>query len=285
VETGANETIFEFPSSTRLYLLPIAIVCCAAIVLAIHAPSLNSLAVAVFMSLVGTEQLISFSRLRYRVAVSDDGIRYMPYGDAPIFFQWSEVAGLELRERRFIGRLVICDAPRLRKMVIDYRLGKFQDLLSIVVDRADNCDPHTPLPATFHTSYLDQAVAVIVFSASIVLSIYFAHLNQPAYVAFGLFALVPIGVLVVFPQSLTVSTNSLELAYLGRKREIALATVTGLRFGILRGGRGSLWAEVWLDTTENKPLKLTGFTEGSLAVYYALRDACRPMNKSARPSF
>ena len=278
MEPGANETVFEFPSAIKLYLLPAAIVCCVAILIAIHTPSSNSLAFAVLAITVGTIQFISFSLLRYRVAVSDDGIRYMPYGDAPIFLRWSEVAGLELRERGFVGRLVINDAPPLRKMTIDYRLGKFQDLLTIVVDRAANCDPHTPLPATFHTSYLDQAVAFIVFLASIVLSIYFARLNESAYVTvFGLFALLPIGVLVAFPQSLTVSTNSLELAYLGRKREIALASVTGLRFGIMRGGRGSLWTEVWLDITEDKPLKLTGFSEGSLAVYYALRDACRPM--------
>jgi hypothetical protein len=44
-----------------------------------------------------------------------------------------------------------------------------------------------------------------------------------------------------------------------------------------------MWTVVWLDTAEDKPLKLTGFTEGSLAVYYALRDACRPMNVPKRP--
>ncbi len=280
MEGAANEAVFEFPSVIRLYLLPAAVVCCVMILFVIHAPSPNNLALAALVTLIGTIQFISFSRLRYRVSVSNDGIRYMPYADAPIFLQWSEVASLELREGIGAAQLVVSDPTRLRKMVLDYRLDKFQDLLSIVVDRAANCDPHPPLPSTFHTSYLDQSVIITVFLVCIVLSIYFAEANQSVYAtAFGLFAVLPVCVLAVFPRSLNVSTNSLELRYLGRRREIALASVTGVRFGIMRGNRGLLWTVVWLDTAEDNPLKLTGFTEGSLAVFYALRDAWRPMKE------
>jgi hypothetical protein len=280
VEEAANEAVFEFPSVIRLYLLPAAVVCCVMVLFAITAPSLSTLGVAVLVSFVAAVQLIFFSRLRYRVAVSNDGIRYMPYADAPIFLQWSEVASLELREGIGAAQLAISDASRLRKMILDYRLDKFQDLLSIVVDRAANCDPHPPLPKTFHTSYLDQSVIIAVFLVCIVLSIYFAEADQSVYAtAFGLFAVLPVCILAALPRSLSVSTNSLELRYLGRRRQIALASVTGVRFGLMRGNRGLLWTVVWLDTIEDRPLKLTGFTEGSLAVYYALRDAWRPMKE------
>ncbi len=280
MDEAANDAVFEFPYSIRLYLLPAAVACCVMILIAILEPSVNHFALAALVTLIGTVQFISFSRLRYRVAVSNDGIRYMPYAAAPIFLEWSEVASLELREGIGAARLVVSDATRLRKMILDYRLDRFQDLLSIVVDRAANCDPHPPLPSTFHISYLDQSVIVAVFLVCLVLSIYFAEVNQSAYAtAFGLFAVLPVGVLAVFPRSLNVSTNSLELRYLGRRRQIGLASVTGVRFGIVRGNRGLLWTVVWIDTIEDNPLKLTGFTEGSLAVYYALRDAWRPLKK------
>jgi len=98
VDEAANDAVFEFPYSIRLYLLPVAVACCVMILIAILEPSVNHLALAALVTLIGTVQFISFSRLRYRVAVSNDGIRYMPYAAAPIFFQWSEVASLELRE-------------------------------------------------------------------------------------------------------------------------------------------------------------------------------------------
>jgi hypothetical protein len=280
VESVPNEKVFEFPSAIRLYLLPAAVVCCVMILFEIHAPSLSNLAVAVLVILVGTVQVLYFSRLRYRVAVSDDGIRYMPYGGAPISLQWSEVAGLELQEAVLRAQLVISDEARLRTIILDYQLDKFEDLLSIVVDSATNCDPNPARPKTFHTSYLDQVIVVIVFFVCIALAIHFANLNQIYAAAFCLFAILPVGILATLPHSLTVSTNSIALGYLGWRREIAMASVTGLRFGVQRGNRGSLWTVVWVDTAEAKPLKLTGFTEGSLAVYYSLRDAWRPMKDS-----
>jgi hypothetical protein len=285
VDDRANETVFEFPSAIRVYFLPAAVVCCVMIVFEINAPSVNSLALATLVILVVTVQVIYFSRLRYRVAVSDDGIRYVPHGGAPIFLQWSEVASLELREAGLRAQLMISDATRVRKMILDYRLNKFADLLLVVVDRSTNCDPRPLLPKTFHTSYLDQIIVVIVFFVCIALAIHFANLNKIYAAAFGLFALLPVGILATLPHSLIVYTNSIALGYLGWRREIAIASVTGMRFGVQRGNRGSLWTVVWVDTTEPKPLKLTGFTEGSLAVYYALRDAWQPIKDSGAATF
>ena len=274
MENGANEVVFEFPSSVRLYLLPAAVVCGVMILFGILEPSLNNLALAAFVILVGAIQLISFSRLRYRVAVNDDGIRYLPCRHAPIFIRWSEVASLELRKRLGAAGLVVSDATRLRKMNLDYRLDRFQDLLSIVADRATNCDPHPSLPSTFHTGYLEQTAVVIVFIVSIGGSIYFARTGQSVNAAaFELFALIPVGILAALPHSMTVSTDSIVLNYLGWQREIAVASLTGVRFGLERGGRGSMWTVVWLDRIEGRPVKLPGFSEGSLALYYCLRDA------------
>ena len=272
----ANERVFEFPSSVRLFLLPVALVCGVIFLFEIFQPSLNNLALAAVAILVGGMQLRSFSRLRYRVAVSDDGIRYMPHGDSPTFLQWSEIANLELRERLGDARLVISDATRLRQMNLDYRLDRFQDLLSFVADHATNCDPHPPLPSSFHIGYLEQTVVVIVFFVAIGGSIYFVRtgqsINAPA-TAFGLFALIPVAMLAALPHSMTVSTDSIVINYLGWRREIAVASVTGVRFGIERGSRGSVWTVVWLDRLEGRPIKLRGFSEGSMALYYCLRDA------------
>ena len=211
--------------------------------------------------LVGGMQLRTFSRLRYHVAVSDDGIRYMPHGDSPTFLQWREIANLELRERLGDARLVISDATRLRQMNLDYRLDRFQDLLSFVADHATNCDPHPPLPSSFHIGYLEQTVVVIVFFVAIGGSIYFVRtgqsINAPA-TAFGLFALIPVAMLAALPHSMTVSTDSIVINYLGWRREIAVASVTGVRFGIERGSRGSVWTVVWLGPTRRAADQTTG---------------------------
>jgi hypothetical protein len=281
VDDPTSETVFEFPSTVSLYFLPAAVVGSVMIFFVIMTPfTLSNLAVALLVILVVAVQLIFFSRLRYRVAVSDDGIRYMPYGRAPNFLRWSEVASLELRES-FRGRLVMSDAARLRTIAVDYQLGRFEELLSIVVDRATNCDPRPALPKIFHSSYLDQIIVVTVFLICVAFSIWFAHFGQALNAAaFGLFALLPLGIFVFLPHSLTVSSDSIALGHLGWRREIAIGSITGMRFGVQTGSRGALWTLVWVDLAGREPLKLTGFTEGSLAVYYALRVAWRPIKDS-----
>ena len=278
MEEAAHEAVFEFPSSIRLYLLPAAVACCVMVLFAITAPSLSTLAVAVLV-FVAAVQLIFFSRLRYRVAVSDEGIRHVPYSGAPIFLRWSEIARLELRES-LRGQLLMSDAARLRTITVDYQLSRFEELLSIVVDRATNCDPHPALPKTFHASYLDQTIIVAVFLICVAFSICFAHFGQSLNAtAFSLFALLPLGIFVFLPHSLTVSSDSIALGYLGWRREIAIGSLTGLRFGVQRGSRGAWWTVVWVNIAGREPLKLTGFTEGSLAMYYALRGAWRPIKE------
>ena len=56
-------------------------------------------------------------------------------------------------------------------------------------------------PSTFHTSYLDQVIVVIVFFVSIGLAIHFANLNQIYAAAFGLFALLCVGILAAVPHN------------------------------------------------------------------------------------
>lgn len=281
MEAEPNETVFEFPSTLSLYWLPAVVAGCVMVLFAITAPSLNNLAVALLVILVAAIQLIFFSRLRYRVGVSDEGIRYVPYGGPPIFLRWSEIARLDLRES-FRAQLVMSDA-RLRTIKVDYQLSRFAELLSIVVDRATNCDPHPPLPKTFHASYLDQTITVAVFLICVTFSIYFEHFGQSLNAAaFGLFTLLPLGIFVFLPHSLTVSCDSIALGYLGWRREIAIGSVTGIRFGVQSGGRGALWTVAWVDIAGREPLKLTGFTEGSLAVYYALREAWQPIKEETR---
>jgi hypothetical protein len=119
-------------------------------------------------------------------------------------------------------------------------------------------------------------VVVIVFFVSIGCSIHFARNGQSTTAAaFGLFALLPVGMLAALPHGMTVSTDSIVLNYLGWQRQIAVASLTGVRFGVERGsrGRGSIWTVLWLDRIDGRPVKLQGFSEGSMALYYCLRHA------------
>jgi len=281
VEDRSNETVFEFPATTTLYLLPAAIVSGVFVLVEVFSPSRDNLALAILGIVVGTVELIYFGRLRYRVGVGDAGIRYMPYGGAPIFLAWNELAHIELRESAFAAHLVVSDSARLRNIRIDYRLEKFEELLSVIVDRASNCDPHPTLPAIFHASYLDQAITIGVFFLCVGLSICFALVHESLNSgAFGLFSLLPIGIFISLPHQLTVAPESSALVYLGWRREIPIASISGVRFGIKRGSRGALWTVIWVDRIEGKSIQLTGFREGTLAVYYALREAWRPFKES-----
>ena len=250
MDDPANERVFEFPSSVRLFLLPVALVCGVIFLFEIFQPSVHNLALEAVAILVGGMQLRTFSHLRYRIAVSDDGIRYMPHGDSPIFLQWSEIANLELRERLGDARLVISDATRLRQMNLDYRLDRFQDLLSFVADHATNCDPHPPLPSSFHIGYLEQTVVVIVFFVSIGGSIYFMRTGQSIN-AYG------DGARTVRPDpgchARSTSTQHDGVDGLDRHQLSWLEARNCGRIGkrralcIERGSRGSVWTVVWLD--------------------------------------
>jgi hypothetical protein len=198
----------------------------------------------------------------------------MPNAGGPIFLRWDEIAKLEPRVDALGGKLVVSDAAGLRKFAIDYRINEFGDLLSIVAERATNCGPHPALPSTFHTSYLQQTVVVIVFFVSIAGAIHFARAGQSiGAVAFASFAILPVGIFAALPHSMTVSADSIVLDYLGWHREIAVASITGVRFGVERGGRGSIWIVVWLDRIDGRPVKLQGFSENSMALYYCVHDA------------
>jgi hypothetical protein len=274
VDDSANERVFEFPSSLRWLRTGAPVFCGVLILGELLAHAINLLPITVLMMLILAFQYISVRRMRDRVAVSDDGIRYLPYAAEPTLLRWNEVAKLELRDGSLGGQLVVSDAVGLGKITIDYRMNEFQDLLSIVVDRATNCDPHPSLPSTFHASYLEQTVVVIVFFVSIGCSIHFARTGQSTTAsAFGMFALLPVGMLAALPHSMTVSTDSITLNYLGWQRQIAVASLTGVRFGVERGGRGSIWTVLWLDRIDGRPVKLQGFSADSMAIYYCVHGA------------
>ncbi len=97
---------------------------------------------SLILALIGTAEFRGFEVLFIgilrkwsdRVAVDDRGLWYLPHKRLPNLLRWEEIANVEARD--IARRLIVGDAPGVRRIKLEYQLENFDKLRDIVLERA-----------------------------------------------------------------------------------------------------------------------------------------------------
>lgn len=275
----ADAIIFKLPAYYRPLLIVGVIVLVGFVALGLALPwvpgpgpssSLSFLLAAVCLLFFGSLAFYTFrafQRSRDQVAVNDDGIWYLPHKGRSTFIRWNQVATVKAHE--FTGWLVIADIAG-RKIRLEYRLKNFDRLREIVLRHTDSKRRRTPPPAVFRPLYLKMGfmafVAIGFFCAA-----YFSAKQGALVPALGFIAF---GVLGVFaferePRLLRISNQSITIEYPGWRRIIPYDAITNIDFDNIR----EYYFLLAIERRGAKPLSLTMYRGGSVALYDALRAA------------
>jgi hypothetical protein len=280
VEPPANATFFEFSASTRWSQIAGGVFACALLVSIafFRPPPMFAVTCVATSILFGVITMRDVRYLRDRVAVSDHGVWYLPHAGTSTFLQWDEVASLDLRDGRFQGRLVLSDKTRLRKIRLDFRLNQFAQLFWFVVNRTAERRQRQPVPSISHRGHMGRTLLIVVM---VLVAVLCTRAGQSkAAMCFALITAVGFAELSFDPRTVVVSTRSISIGYLGRRRELPFESVTDVQIGLLQGGKGDLSTVVVVNSVGERRVKLIGFKEGSVALYDSLHGAWQTAKKS-----
>lgn len=232
-------------------------------------PSQGSLVIALLgvavCGLFATLGMRSFGRLRNSVAVSSDGIWYLPRRGEPTFIAWFDVASVKANDTQ--QRLVLADGTGHRSIRLEYQLTNFGKLREFVVGHtAAQTRLDANAPSIFHRSWINKGL--LLFYAA--LFIFFAYLSHVHFLI-GIACLL-LGAITQDPLFLVITSDAAVIKYPGWERTIHFGSISGIELVDVYN-RGNVWAAVVIKRKNKKPLKLYRFREGSLALHDALQTA------------
>lgn len=224
-----------------------------------------------FFAYMAITALRLLTRLRDRVAVSAEGVWYLPRKAAPTFIPWGEVARVEAHD--IAQRLVLVDARDGIKVGLEYRLNEFSKLRDLVLD-------HTPpaarcpaaIPATFHRAWLDKGLFLwfaVIFL--LVARVAWSQGRPVPTLFFILLAALPAVAIARDPVLVLITQSGIVIKYPGWKRTIPFKVISEVVLPDVRGGYS--WAAVVIERDMDKPIRLSRLRGGSIAVYDTLRSA------------
>ncbi len=231
---------------------------------------------------LGAAALQIFNRSRDRVAVSADGIWYLPRTGAITFIAWSEVGSVGARD--VAQRIVITDTTGIRRIRVEYQLEDFEKLRALVLRYSAGARLIASPATIFHRNWVNRGILL----GSLVAFLLFTYLcikqGQPgsAPIFLGLAVLSIVG-LVREPARVKISNDSVVIKYLGWQRTVAFDAISNILLVDLHN-RGNVVATVIIERRHGKPLKLMGFREGSIALNDALYSAWRAAGGVHEPS-
>src|SRR5262249_33766026 len=138
---SAVAEFFQFPPSYRRMTIACLVGFCIFAVFSAFLPLIDPGSKSWAIATIAVPEFALFGLLaaraalmsRDRVAVSDDGIWYLPHRGTSTFMRWDEIAKVEVRE--LTKRLVIADATSHKRINLEYQLDRFDRLRSLVLDR------------------------------------------------------------------------------------------------------------------------------------------------------
>jgi YD repeat-containing protein len=225
----------------------------------------------VFFALVAELDWRLFRRSRDRVAVNEEGIWSIRGGQVG-FLSWRNI--LHLRANDAAQRLELVGPDESNVISIDYQLREFERLRDFVLARIPESAllQNTAMTA-FHRAS-DTRMVYLGLAAFLVLIALMVHgqVRGPEYLIPVFLAIFPFGMALAEPASLTVERDSFVIHYVTHQRSIPFSSVENISFSNLRF-RGNIWTAVMVALRRSKSLRLTRFSEGSVALYEALRAA------------
>lgn len=223
-----------------------------------------------------------FGRLRDSVAVSPEGIWYLPRKRESIFIAWRDVADVRAQDTQ--QRLVLVDATGETRIRLEYQLDDFGRLRDYVLDHTVATRLRQPTTSVFHRTWINKCV-LLCGALPLLLSAWLSfHQGQPMpsllFVGFAGLLLVA---LMRDPTRVVITKKGVLIEYPGWKRTIPFDAISGIVLTDQQD-RGNVWAAVVIERRQEAPLKLFRFREGSIALREALDSAWRSAGKDDQPT-
>lgn len=288
----ADALIFSFPGGLRSFML-FAMTLYAALIVAAVAAFLSGptdlalgimlLGIPVFASLVVLAQRRA-ARYRDKVAVSAQGIWYLPRKGEPTFIPWSGVARVEAHDTA--QRLVLVDARDDTKIGLEYQLSDIGKLRDFVLDHVPpSARRPAAVPNVFHRTWINKGVLLGILGFWLFLTHLVWSQGQPAYalIIVVLFGAPTLVLIARDPTFVVIAQNGIVIKYPGWKRTIPFSIIRGVSLKDLRGN-GDVWAAVIIERDRGRPLKLLRSREGSNTLHDALRSAWLSAGGRGAPS-
>jgi hypothetical protein len=285
----SNEKSFGFPSDYRGLIIFLLIGCCGFIaffiVVALAEQDRESLVAALGgVTLFGTGAVYvaqGLTRVRDRISVDDEAISYLSQRGPATVIAWNEIGEVEAHD--FWRRLVVSDLNGRRKIKLEYQLEDFDTLREIVLKRTAERRNQTPAETEFRRNYANRGFFLLVFLAFAAIGVVVMRKASPVRgMAFFAFAALPLFALKREPSKVRILPDSFIVNYLGWHRRVPISEVKNIELVRLHGRDVS--APVIIECIAGKPVTLTGFLGGSVALWDALRRAWQASpNRSAAP--
>lgn len=274
-----DAAVFTFSSSARWVLFPAMLLALAeATVLFIQAWStvdpttrLTQIPEGVFFALVAELNWRLFRRSRDRVAVNEEGIWSISRNRIG-FLSWRNVA--HVRANDAAQRLDLIDAAGSTAVHVDYQFREFDRLRDFILGHTlESAHLQGAGISTFHrgsdTRMVYLGLAALLFLIALMMH---GGVRGKEYLFPVFLGVAAIRMALAEPLSLTVNRDAFVIRYITHQRSIPFNSVIGISLSNLRF-RGNIWAGVVVTLNRRGSVRLARFSEGSLALYEALRAA------------
>lgn len=219
--------------------------------------------------------LRSFLRLRYSVAVNDEGLWHSSAGRATTFIAWNDVKSVVAEDVQ--QRLVIAGKADGQKIRLDYQLKDFEKLRQFIRDQIQ-AKAHLTEPSvrSFHRTWINKVILLSFAATGALLVRWCLQGGQraPALCFGGMSLYLLLSVLFADPTRVTTSEEGVLIHYPMRKRVIPFSAIKAIELKDVRES-GNAWAAVIIKTQSGRSVKFFRFREGSIAMQEALEEAWR----------
>ncbi len=275
---ATDATVFTFaPGATWVMLLALAMALSEAIWLFIGAwftvdptTRMTQIPEGIFLALVAELNWRFFRSSRHRVAVNAEGIWSIRSGTS--YLAWRNVA--QLRANDAMQRLELADASGLVEIRVEYQLRDFERLRDFILSHtAESAQVQSQSAGRFYRSWENKIIYAVIGAASLFVAWFvYRHVTGQVFVlpvALGAIALV---LFFLDPVSLIIGHDRISIEYPAYQRTILFSSVTGITLSDVHY-RGNVWAGVVIAIRAGRPIRLTRFRGGSVALYEALQAA------------
>lgn len=275
----ADASVFKFPRRSGLMVMLYGILGLVLVVppfyaLAtgpIHRPIVLFLPVILGVGLLIALSIIGFTRSRVSVAVTSDGLWYLPGKTQSAFIPWSDVSRVEAQDRA--QRLVLVDARDNSKIRLQYQMENFSKLREFILSHTSQA---ATLPAAvtkvFHRTWTNKFGFPVI--AALLFFMVYVDKGQSPILWLACVGFVVIGSIAIAldPVLVTITESGVEIKYPGWKRLVPFDAIKGI-MEMDMPNRGTVWPVVMILRKAGKPIKLSSFREGSVALQEALHSA------------
>jgi hypothetical protein len=234
----------------------------------------------VFLALVAELNWRFFRSSWHRIAVNAEGIWSVRLRNTS-FLAWRNLAHVQANDA--MQRLELADASGLTEIQVEYQLKDFGRLRDFILSHtAESAQVQSSGMGAFRRSWEYKIIYAVIASALLFIA-WFVYRHVTGHVFLLPVALGAVGLVLFFldPVSLVIDHDRISIKYPGYQRTILLSSISEITLSDRRY-RGNVWAGVLIARKAGRPIRLTRFSGGSVALRSKRRGELRVRRRARR---